>query len=189
MEIYAEVNITTITQKVDNLAWYKIYKRSIFESYVITFNKRIGEDTLFVYKYLSHSSKVAVTWAVCYYYRINPYSLSSLLSTVKLAAMIVNHDEILDFILSCKVSRNHVENMAIALWKGIVKRTDSMNHSQRKDVFSSYNPQNSYFSEYISPFVSYVVPTFPVYLAYKTKLLGIKSCSKGISKAIDYDKR
>lgn len=59
--------------------WNKLFDKRIIDTYHIDFdpNIAIGEDSLFIDKYISHIDKVILTKEPCYFYRIRKDSLTN----------------------------------------------------------------------------------------------------------------
>lgn len=88
--------------QIQSLVWNKIYKRSLFTDYGITFPTMAFEDLATANKLFSHANKVVVVDKALYYY--NQQSTSTLAT--------INADKINDFIRATAMVRATLESVA-----------------------------------------------------------------------------
>lgn len=66
-----------VTRRLQTAPWAKLFKREIIEKYSITFPEHIsyGEDSIFIYKYLTYCRTAVVVAGSYYHYIVYPNSL------------------------------------------------------------------------------------------------------------------
>jgi len=89
--------------QIQSLVWNKIYKRSLFTDYGITFPTMAFEDLATANKLFSHANKVVVVDKALYYY--NQQSTSTLAT--------INADKINDFIRATAMVRATLESVGV----------------------------------------------------------------------------
>lgn len=89
--------------QIQSLVWNKIYKRSLFTDYGITFPTMAFEDLATANRLFSHAEKVVVIDKALYYY--NQQSTSTLAT--------INADKINDFISATAMVRSSLENVGV----------------------------------------------------------------------------
>lgn len=89
--------------QIQSLVWNKIYKRSLFTDYGITFPTMAFEDLATANRLFSHAQKIVVIDKALYYY--NQQSTSTLAT--------INADKINDFISATAMVRSALENVGV----------------------------------------------------------------------------
>lgn len=134
-----------LTEKMHGAYWNKLFKRSLFTDNKISYSPEanVCEDLFACIQLMYFSRQISYCSEAFYHYvQDNPHSLSSTFSPKKLSEVLINIDNILDFLHIMNVSDQYAREMIYLKLLGkktLLTTTDLKYYKQWHDIYPDSN--------------------------------------------------